>query len=81
MIKIVGKHKANLSVLKSNGFVSEATYDRCWMFCSFTNVPPFSPAISFPCWYGENQWLLYSEEGLMSTNEILSAMSHSSDSY
>lgn len=33
-----------------------------------------------PCWYCENQWPLYSVEGLMSANEILFAMSHPSDS-
>lgn len=47
---------------------------------SNSHVSPLPPLSLSPCWYGENQWLLYSVEGLMSANEILSAMSHPSDS-
>lgn len=53
----------------------------CGSLCTHVSYPPLScPPCLPPCWYGENQWLLYSVEGLMSANEILSAMSHPSDS-
>lgn len=52
--------------------------------CLELPCPPASnvhaPSRLSPCWYGENQWLLYSVEGVMSANEILSAMSQPSDS-
>lgn len=67
------------------------------MGCGFTNVHFFEGGaffsslrlywIPFLCpyllsWlYSKNRWLPYPEEGLMSTNEILSAMSHSSEGY
>lgn len=43
-------------------------------------LPSLSPSVSLPADMVKNQWLLYSVEGLMSANEILSAMSHPSDS-
>lgn len=94
---IVGKHKVNLSVIKEEKNKDlQSSYDRCWMGCGYTNVlfwgegaflvpsvstASFSPPHSLPWLYSKNQWLPYSEEGPMSTNEILSAMSHSSEGY
>lgn len=73
----------------------ELSCGRCWMGCGFTNVlfgggaclgPSVSTASFFrpcllSCSYSKNRWLPYSEEGLMSTIEILSVMSHSSEGY
>lgn len=64
---------------------TDVHFSLSWSFLCSSNshvsLPPHSLPLRLPpCWYGENQWVLYSVEGLMSANEILSAMSHPSDS-
>lgn len=91
---VLGKHESQ-SFSDEGPKDLESSCGRCWMGCGFTSVlfgggaclvPSVSTASFFrPCllpWsYSKNRWLPYSEEGLMSTNEILSAMSHSSEGY